>query len=77
MAHTQDKHSLSRYVDMTVDVHFGDQTLPGTLTQVVPTKAPRSLKVVFDDPLVYGGIGAGWFSPAQVSLPGQAGGLGE
>jgi hypothetical protein len=79
MAHTQvHPHPLNRFIDMAVDVHFGDQVLPGTLTRVVPTKAAgRILKVVFDDPMTYGGMGAGWFRPSQVSLPGMADGLRE
>ena len=77
MAHTKDYLALSRYVGISVDVHFGGEVLPGTVTKVVPKQDDdRSIKVVFDDPMTYGGMGAGWFTPAQVSLPGQAGGIG-
>jgi hypothetical protein len=75
MIHTQE-HLLSRYIDMAVDVHFGDEVLPGKVVRAITKPDGRDVKVVFDDPLVYGGMGAGWFKPTQVSLPGQAGGLG-
>ena len=76
MAHTRDYDTLNRYVGVAVDVHYGGGVLPGKVVKVVPTKPDdRSVKVVFDDPMTYGGMGAGWFTPAQVSLPGQAGGL--
>jgi hypothetical protein len=56
--------------DMRVDVHFGQTILPGRITKFVRTRE-RSYKVVFDDPLVYGGSGAGWFPREMVALPGQ------
>lgn len=72
---THENHPLNRYVGQAVDVHFGGDVLPGTLTRVVSRPEGRDLKVVFDDPLVYGGMGAGWFTAQEVSHPGQAGGL--
>jgi len=57
---------------MKVDVWLGNGALPplpGTVTKVVPEKE-FPYKVVFDDPLVYGGAGAGWFNETQVALPG-------
>ena len=73
---TQENHPLNRYVEHAVDVHFGMQVLPGRLVRALTRPDGRDLKVIFDDPLVYGGMGAGWFSASEVSLPGMAGGLG-
>jgi len=60
---------------VTVDVHFGGQVLPGTVVKAYGRDDGRDIKVLFDDPLVYGGMGAGWFSADEVSLPGQRPGL--
>ena len=52
-------------------VHFANgDALPGKIVRYAPDQV-YSYKVVFDDPLVYGGTGAGWFEPAQVALPGE------
>lgn len=77
MVYTQETHRLYRYVGVTVDVHFGGQVLPGTVVKTYQRDDGRDVKVLFDDPLVYGGMGAGWFSPDEVSLPGQRPGLGQ
>lgn len=71
MATLLNLHPLAHLVDQRVDVHFGGDVLPGRVTQVFKKPEDRDLKVVFDDPLVYGGMGAGWFRADQVSLPGQ------
>lgn len=64
-------HQYGHLIDRAVEVHFGNEVLQGKVTQVVSKPEGRDIKVVFDDPMVYGGIGAGWFLPSQVSLPGQ------
>ena len=59
-------------VDDRVDVHFGGNRLSGHISRIVPQrKDDRPIKVVFDDPLVYGGAGAGWFRADQLSRPGE------
>lgn len=74
---SQENHPLFRYVDQPIEVRFGGECLPGKITRVIGKPDGRDIKVVFDDPLVYGGMGAGWFSASEVNLPGQAGGLGR
>jgi hypothetical protein len=65
-------HPLAKYVDCPVDVHFGPEVLPGKMTRVVKHMDGKDIKVIFDDPLVFGGVGTGWFTVDQVALPGQA-----
>ena len=44
--------------------HVGRVQEPG------PSKPECTVKVIFDDPLVYGGMGAGWFSPRVLTAEG-------
>jgi hypothetical protein len=72
MATLPNLHPLAHLIDQQVDVHFGGEVLPGKVTQIAHKTDERDIKVIFDDPLVYGGTGAGWFKADQVTLPGQA-----
>jgi hypothetical protein len=73
MTYKVEAHPLASYIDQPVDVHFGGDVLPGRVVQVYNKTDGRDIKVLFDDPLVYGGMGAGWFKADQVSRPGQKG----
>ena len=64
-------HPLAHYIGIDVEVHLGSQMLRGKIARVYTKPEDRDIKVVFDDPMVYGGQGAGWFTADQVSLPGQ------
>lgn len=52
----------------------GVTLLPGHVSQVReigPYKPHRTVKVVFDDPLVYGGFGTAWVSPTALAYEGE------
>ena len=47
---------------------------PGRISRIQepgPYREHRTIKVIFDDPLVYGGMGAAWVSPAVLSVEGE------
>ena len=62
---------------MQVSVPYGQDgvsVFPGHIARIQepgPHKTYRTLKVVFDDPLVFGGTGTGWFSPKAVVAEGE------
>ena len=58
------EHPLLHLIGQQVDVHFGNEVLTGKVVRVY-THDGKDIKVVFDDPLVYGGVGAGWFAPTK------------
>jgi hypothetical protein len=37
-----------------------------------PQQLERTVKVKFDDPLVYGGLGVAWVNPKVLTRPGQS-----
>jgi len=66
-----------------VSLPYGDDGLTVLLGEVVriqdpgPLKDKSTVKVRFDDPLVYGGLGVAWMNPMTLSRLGDPPGLPE
>lgn len=61
-----------------VSLPYGEDgltVLEGTIARIQdpgPNRPERTVKVLFDDPLVFGGTGTAWVRPEVLSEPGAA-----
>lgn len=68
------KWQIDEVVNVSLPYGEGDRTVHKArivrIQEPGPEAPHRTIKVLFDDPLLYGGRGYAWVSPDVISLPG-------